>query len=143
MQAPAPSYPAWAPGVAVGLDEARITQVVHAFYARVQRDPVLGPIFEDKVEDWDEHLARLVDFWSSVLLATGRYHGKPVLAHAWIEAIDGAALFQRWLMLFEATVAELCPPAQAALFIDRARRIADSLEQGIAFQRKLAASAGR
>lgn len=142
MQAPAQPYPAWAPGAAVGLDEARIAAVVHAFYARVRRDPVLGPIFEDRVADWDEHLARLVDFWSSVLLAAGRYHGKPVLVHARIEAID-AALFRRWLALFEATAAELCPPAQAALFIDRARRIGDSLEQGIAFQRQLAASAGR
>jgi hemoglobin len=124
--------------VAVGLDEARIAAVVHAFYARVRRDPVLGPIFEGKVEDWDEHLTRLVDFWSSVLLATGRYRGKPTLVHARIEAIDGT-LFQRWLALFEATAAELCLPAQAALFIDRARRIADSLEQGIAFQRKLTA----
>lgn len=36
--------------------------------------------------------------------------------------------------LFEATATDLTPPAAAALFIDRARRIAESLEMGVAQQ---------
>ncbi len=40
--------------------------------------------------------------------------------------------FDRWLELFEATAADVCPPAAAAHFIERARRIAESLELGIA-----------
>jgi hemoglobin len=43
--------------------------------------------------------------------------------------------FNRWLGLFAATAHELCPPAAAAHFIERAHRIADSLELGIATQR--------
>jgi hemoglobin len=40
--------------------------------------------------------------------------------------------FDRWLALFEATARELCPPKAADHFIERACRIAESLELGIA-----------
>lgn len=43
--------------------------------------------------------------------------------------------FDRWLELFEATARELCPQASAEHFIDRARRIAESLELGMAASR--------
>jgi hemoglobin len=130
---------ALAPGATVAIDEALIARVVHAFYDRVRRDPVLGPVFEEAIgAGWDAHLAKLVDFWSSVLLATGRYSGRPMPVHARIEAIDDA-LFERWLDLFEATVTELGTPWQAGLFMEKARRIAESLRLGIDFHRKLMA----
>jgi hemoglobin len=40
--------------------------------------------------------------------------------------------FDRWLGLFEETARELCPPEAAAHFVERARRIASSLELGVA-----------
>ena len=40
--------------------------------------------------------------------------------------------FDRWLGLFEATACEVCSPAAAQHFIERACRIAESLELGIA-----------
>jgi hemoglobin len=40
--------------------------------------------------------------------------------------------FDRWLALFEATAREVCPPEAEAHFVERARRIAASLELGIA-----------
>ena len=40
--------------------------------------------------------------------------------------------FDRWLQLFEATACELFSPEVALLFIQRARRIADSFEIGMA-----------
>ena len=71
----------------------------------------------------------MVDFWSSVALRTGRYHGKPHLAHAGLGL--SSELFQRWLALFTETVEELCQPDVAAFFADRATRIADSLQIGL------------
>ncbi|MDX6750516.1 group III truncated hemoglobin [Geminicoccaceae bacterium 1502E] len=125
------------PGAVLGIDETLIARVVHGFYADIRHDAVLGPVFERIIgEGWDQHLARMVDFWSSVLLTTGRYQGKPMLAHARIEEID-RALFERWLALFADTVARLCAPAQAALFLDRAGRIAQSLLCGVEMQRQL------
>lgn len=117
-----------------GIDEAMIEGLVRTFYARVQSDPLIGPIFATRVADWEHHIAKLCAFWSSVALMSGRYHGQPMQKHVNLP-IDGSH-FERWLALFEATATELCPPAAAAHFIERARRIADSLEMGIASQQR-------
>lgn len=113
-----------------GIDEAMIERLVHAFYANVREDTLLGPVFEARVHDWDTHLVRMCRFWSSVALMSGAYSGNPMAKHVRLP-VD-AAHFDRWLELFEESAAKLCPPAAAAHFIERARRIAQSLELGIA-----------
>ncbi len=123
-----------APGSVVGVTEDMIHTLVHTFYGRVRSDPLLGPIFEGAVEDWDGHLGKLCSFWSSVTLMTGRYHGTPMRAHALLPGI-AAHHFEHWLDIFRATARDICPPEAAALFIDRAGRIAQSLEMGIALHR--------
>jgi hemoglobin len=45
----------------------------------------------------------------------------------------GTPHFDRWLSIFAETAEALCPPAAAAHFVERAYRIADCLELGIAF----------
>lgn len=113
-----------------GIDEAMIETLVHRFYAKIREDALLGPVFAARIEDWDLHLQRMRAFWSSVALLTGRYHGNPVAKHLPLP-VD-AAHFDRWLALFEATAAETCPPAARDHFMERARRIAESLELSIA-----------
>lgn len=113
-----------------GIDEAMIEQLVRAFYQRVQADPMLGPVFASRIKDWEPHLQQMFSFWSSVALMTGRYHGQPMRKHLPLP-VDGRH-FDRWLALFETTAREVCPPKAAAHFLDRARRIAESLELGIA-----------
>jgi hemoglobin len=123
------------PGVAVGVTEAMIHELVHAFYDRVRADPSLGPIFNRVIGDgWDEHLAKLCDFWSSVLLMTGRFKGAPMPAHARIPDI-APAHFERWLALFDDTARRVCPPQAAELFAAKSRMIAQSLQMGIAVAR--------
>lgn len=118
-----------------------IRKVVHTFYGRVRSDELLAPIFEAAVKDWDEHLAKLCDFWSSVLLMTGRYKGTPMVAHAALPNLSGRH-FDQWLVLFRATTWDCCPPAAAALFVDRAERIAQSLELGTALHRGVSLKVG-
>ena len=113
-----------------GITEAMIERLVRGFYAKVRSDAVLAPVFDSKIKDWEPHLAQMCAFWSSVALMTGRYHGTPMVKHAPLP-VD-ADHFDRWLALFEATAVELCPPQAAAHFVERARRIAASLEMGIA-----------
>jgi hemoglobin len=113
-----------------GIDEAMIERVVRRFYERVREDALLGPVFAAKIADWEPHLRQMFAFWSSVALLTGRYHGQPMVKHMPLP-ID-ARHFDRWLGLFEETARELCPPAAADHFIERARRIAESLELGVA-----------
>jgi hemoglobin len=113
-----------------GIEEAMIERLVRGFYGRVRDDAVIGPVFAARIADWEPHLARMCAFWSSVALMTGRYHGQPMQKHLPLP-VD-AAHFDRWLALFEATARDLCPPKAADHFIERARRIAESLELGIA-----------
>lgn len=113
-----------------GIDEPMIARLVDAFYDRVRGDPLIGPVFDERISDWGPHLEQMKLFWSSVALMSGVYHGRPMPKHLPLP-VD-ARHFDRWLDLFEATAADVCPPAAAAHFIERARRIAESLELGIA-----------
>jgi hemoglobin len=115
------------------IDEAMIERLVRAFYGRARRDPRIGPVFAARVHDWDVHIAQICAFWSSVALMSGRYHGQPMVIHQPLP-IDTPD-FDRWLEIFAETAREICPPAAAAHFLERACRIADSLELGIAFHK--------
>ena len=112
------------------IDDPMIERLVRTFYGRVQADPLIGPVFAARIADWEAHIAKLCAFWSSVALMTGRYHGQPMQAH--LKLPVAAEHFDRWIAIFEATANELCPPQAAAHFIERARRIADSFELGMA-----------
>jgi hemoglobin len=113
-----------------GITEAMIERLVRGFYVKVRTDALLAPIFEARIRDWEPHLAQMCAFWSSVALMSGRYHGTPMVKHLPLP-VD-AAHFDRWLALFEQTAREICSPEAAAHFVERARRIAASLELGIA-----------
>jgi hemoglobin len=112
-----------------GLDEALLERVVREFYGTARQDPLLGPVFA-RVTDWEHHIAQISAFWSSVALRTGRYQGNPMGAHLPLALTP--AHFGRWLELWEATTSALCPPEAAALLLDRAHRIAESLQHAIA-----------
>lgn len=112
------------------IEEADIERLVRIFYGQAREDEILGPVFAAHVEDWEHHLRRIRDFWSSVVLRSGRYRGRPVPAHVPLP-ID-ATHFDRWLELFEETAREVCTPQAADVFIERARMIAGSLEMAMA-----------
>lgn len=112
------------------ISEELIGTIVHDFYDRIRRDPLLGPIFNARIgEHWDLHLSTLVDFWSSIALKTGRYGGKPHVAHQGLDVTPEH--FEHWLSMFEATVSQHCTGDAESFFFDRARRIADSLQIGL------------
>jgi hemoglobin len=113
-----------------GIDEAMIERLVRGFYERVRADPLLGPVFAARIVDWEPHLRQMFAFWSSVALMSGAYHGQPMRKHLRLP-VDGRH-FDRWLALFEAAAHDICPPGAATHFIERARRIAESIELGVA-----------
>lgn len=112
-----------------GITDQLIDRVVRGFYGRIQADPLLAPIFKKRITDWEPHLRKMVEFWSSVTIMSGRYHGNPMAMHRNMPVT--AIHFSRWLALFRETVQDLCPPEAQAQFIDRAERIAQSLSMGI------------
>jgi hemoglobin len=114
--------------------EDEIGHLVDCFYAKVRADPELGPIFERAiVGDWGPHLATMRDFWSSVMLTSGRYKGNPVAVHLQLEGME-PQLFGRWLALFDDTCRELLDDEVADAFRVKAVRIAESLKLALFYR---------
>ncbi|HEX7157967.1 MAG TPA: group III truncated hemoglobin [Edaphobacter sp.] len=115
------------------ITEPEISLLVDRFYAKVRRDPDIGPIFNAIIDDWPHHLALLKDFWSTVLLTTGRYKGDPMMKHLQL-SLDPPH-FERWLALFAETANEVLPLNHAATVIAKSRRIAQNFQAGISYHR--------
>ena len=103
-------------------------------YARVRADTELAPIFDRAIPgDWGLHLATMRDFWSSVMLTSGRYKGNPVAVHLRMEGME-PRLFDRWLELFSETCGELFDESLADAFRAKALRIAESLKLALFYR---------
>jgi hemoglobin len=109
--------------------EEEVIELVHTFYAKVHEDPELAPIFNAHVRDWDQHLAKMVDFWSSTLRGTARYRGTPMPKHAQLPSLN-PELFKRWLRLFHETTRTLENERMRDRADMLAPRIAESLWYG-------------
>lgn len=116
----------------IGIDEDYITVLVDTFYDRIRSHEVLGPIFADAIgSNWEPHLDKMKQFWSSVARNTGQYSGKPVPAHQKLTQVQQQH-FAIWLDLFAQTLADTAPTPQAAnYFMERAERIARSLQMAM------------
>lgn len=108
-----------------GVTEHEIADLVDRFYARVREDGLIGPIFEAHVADWGRHQEKMVRFWSSAVLRTGTYSGRPYEAHRKIEGLEQVH-FDRWHSIF-AEVTEAVMPGSAAIFQDLGRRMGVSM----------------
>ncbi len=124
------------------INEEALKLLVDTFYAKVRDDGLIGPVFNRAIADWPEHLDKLQSFWSSVMLTSGRYKGRPLPAHVRHADSISAASFERWLGLWRETTDELFEPGPAVALQDKAERIAESLSLGIGFHRDPGAALG-
>lgn len=80
---------------------------------------MLSPIFIQAIGNdsqvWESHMQKMYDFWSSVMLNGGRYHGNPLRKHLMLPPFD-VSLFNRWLTLFEEAARELHPEEITRVF---------------------------
>jgi hemoglobin len=116
------------------ITEADLKRVIPAFYTRVRGDALIGPLFNSAIDDWPQHLDRLVDFWSSVMLTTGRYKGSPMAAHLRHKHAISPIMFDRWLALWTQTTSELLSPPTARAMQTKAAQIAESLRLALFFK---------
>lgn len=120
------------------LDPESLAALVGAFYASARRDTLLGPVFTAAVgqsdAEWEAHLDRVHAFWCSVALGAGDYQGRPMQAHAFLPGLE-AVHFRRWLELFAAACNALFPPHIADGLMEKARRMANAFQAGIALSR--------
>lgn len=116
------------------ITEANLRLLLERFYAKVREDNQLGPIFLQAIgEDdhaWRRHLQKIQNFWSSIMLSSGSYQGNPLKKHKDLPPFD-IAFFDRWLALFAETARELYSAEIAERYIDKSKRIAESLKLGI------------
>lgn len=111
------------------LDESRLSTLVDRFYDKVRADPLLGPVFDPLVDDWDAHKVLMTSFWSTLALRTGHYRGNPLARHQPLPI--GVAHFQRWLALWHETAGEVLDEESAALMIGYAERIGYGMRVGM------------
>jgi len=113
-----------------------IEKLVNKFYSKVRLDPELGPIFAHTIgtsdEAWKPHLKKISDFWEAIMLLTLTYQGNVLQKHRMLPFFE-EKLFDQWLMLFEETAREIYNEAIATQFIEKSKRIAESLKLGLYF----------
>ncbi|MCC6598644.1 MAG: group III truncated hemoglobin [Alphaproteobacteria bacterium] len=116
------------------ISEESIKMLVDRFYLKIRADSALGPVFNDAIghsdEQWGPHLNRMYDFWSSIMLTSGRYHGNPMQKHKNLPVFE-KSLFERWLDLFEKTAHEIHPEHIARHYTEKSRRIAENLKANL------------
>lgn len=115
--------------IPAGLDEACLARQVDRFYEKVRVDPLLGPVFNPLVEDWDAHKILMTSFWATVALRSGHYRGNPLAKHQPLPI--GAAHFRRWLALWRETAHAELDPESAVLMTGYAERIGYGMRVGM------------
>ncbi len=112
-----------------GITVEKIREMVELFYSRTQQDDLLGPIFDEIVEDWDAHYEKMTRFWSSATMHAGTYSGRPIEAHKF----GGLSIahFERWVEMFTKTVSDVFSKNDAAIFVDLGQKMASNIAMRI------------
>jgi len=84
--------------------EEHIRWMVDSFYNKAVEDPVIGPVFDAVVDDWEIHLPTMYQFWGRLILGVGNYNGNPLQKHFHLP-LDQTH-FSRWIELFVLTIDE-------------------------------------
>lgn len=80
-----------------------IQLLVNTFYDKVKRNPLIGPIFIQVIQNrWPEHLEKMYRFWQTVLLDEHTYSGSPFKPHAAMPLEQQH--FEAWLSLWHETI---------------------------------------
>ena len=114
------------------LDDIKL--LVDTFYDRIREDELLGPIFNERIQDrWPIHLEKMYKFWQTVLLQEHTYFGSPFPPHAQLPI--GHQHFAAWLALFGKTVDELFTGEKATEAKWRAQKMAELFEAKIDYMK--------
>ena len=114
----------------ISLDD--IKKLVDAFYDKVRRDELIGPIFNERIQGrWPQHLEKMYTFWQTVLLGEHTYFGSPFPPHANLPVSHNH--FEKWMQLFTLTIDELFIGEKAKEAKWRAGKMAETFESKIEY----------
>lgn len=112
-------------------DREDIYLLVTCFYKKIRKDPVLGPIFNSIIEDWESHFIVLTDFWESQLLIRRTYLGNPIEVHQDVDSKMNHTItsehFGLWLNLWFETLDELFTGELVWIAKNRAQKMSTML----------------
>ncbi|PCJ94977.1 MAG: globin [Flavobacteriaceae bacterium] len=104
-----------------------VYELVTAFYGKIRKDELLGPIFEKHIKDWDSHFERLTDFWETNLFFVNKFKGNPMHKHQMVDAAENHTIdanhFGVWLNIWFQTIDELFVGEKAMIAKNRARNM--------------------
>jgi len=115
-------------------DISSIKIFVDEFYALVQNDTLIGPIFNNVITSWDTHLEKMYAFWNAALFGVPGFKGNLFAKHAPLHLEPQH--FKRWLELFNETIDRNFDGPMAADTKTRAGLMA------VMFQNKIARTGG-
>jgi len=90
-----------------------IQKLVNAFYAKVRKDALLGPIFNGHIaeDQWPAHLEKLSRFWESNLFGVTGFRANPRAKHLAVDHNLHHTIepkhFETWLQLWFQTIDQL------------------------------------
>ncbi|MCB0508938.1 MAG: group III truncated hemoglobin [Chitinophagales bacterium] len=116
-----------------------IDELVKLFYDKLFEDDLLKEIFENTVRDHlDKHIDLVSQFWDSILLDIFEYKNNVIEKHISADRLFTLKKreFDRWLLLWKASVDELFKGEKAELAKSRAASIADLMLYKLEFIRK-------
>jgi hemoglobin len=108
-----------------------VFNLVSCFYKKVRQNPEIGHFFNEIIQDWDEHLEKLTDFWESHLFGKAIYHGNPKKAHIEVDQHSKEQIttyhFGIWLNMWFETIDELYQGELAERAKTNARKMSTNL----------------
>jgi hemoglobin len=102
-----------------------ISKLLRHFYADVRQDPLIGPIFNEKIKDWKHHLEIITRFWETLIGGPSGYARPMPMKHLPLRLRKED--FARWLFLWQANCRAQLPSDVAKEMIDLASHITHRL----------------
>lgn len=114
--------------------DAPLRGLLQSFYGAVRLDPVIGPIFEKHIIDWNHHLAIIQDFWRTQTGAPPSYR-RPFAAQHLKLGLQKEH-FQLWLACWDQNCRNLLGAREAEEMIVIASQIGARLWQIVSAPRE-------
>ena len=112
-----------------------LSLLVHTFYNKIRADEEIAFYFNDMIQDWDEHLEKLTDFWEMNLFGGKMYKGDPLKAHVKVDEHFSGKIgpneFGIWLNYWAQTLEELFEGENVDILKRRARKMGTFIYMGM------------